>query len=131
MTRRALLAVVAAGVLLRCVNQPTGPQAGVLSVVLSAPQSGVDGAILFTVSGPATPTSSPTVATGDTLWGGPFTATSNQYVVTGNVRSGTLLTFGVSDVNLANQYTATISQVAASANYSLRPLTGYSLVIAK
>lgn len=132
MRRLALLAAAIAGALLGgCTDQPTGPQAGTLSVKLTNPNDGLDGAILFSVRGPATPTGTPIVSTGDTLWGGPFTGTANTYVVTGNIRSGVLLNFTVPDVNVANQYTATITQVAASSDYTLRSLTGYSLLIAK
>jgi len=132
MRRLAFLAAAIAGALIGgCIEQPTGPQAGSLSVKLASPNGGLDGAILFSVSGPTPPTGTPTTATGDTLWGGPFSGTANMYVMTGNIRPGVLLTFSVPDVSVANQYTATITQVAASSNYALRPLTGYSLSISK
>ena len=132
MRRLVVLTAALAGTLIgACTDQPTGPQAGTLSVRLANPNDGLDGAILFAVRGPAAPAGTPTPATGDTLWGGPFTGTANAYVVTGNIRTGVVLTFSVPDVNVANQYTATITQVAASSDYALRSLTGYSLSISK
>jgi hypothetical protein len=113
-----------------CENQPAAPPAGTLSVTLQNPNDGLDGAIMLTLTGPAAPVSI-AAASGDTLWGGPYTSTTNRIVITGGVRSGVILTFNVADVNVATQYTAAVNQVAASSNYALRALSGYTLTVTK
>jgi hypothetical protein len=113
-----------------CEQQPTAPQPGTLSVRLQNPNDGLDGAIMLTLSGPAA-VSSVAAASGDTLWGGPYTSTSSRMVITGAVRSGVILTFSVPDVNAATQYTATVNQAAGSSDYTLRSVTSYTLTITK
>jgi hypothetical protein len=129
MTRRSRwLALAAIGVAVACSSQ--SPEPGTLSVRLQDPNAALDGAILFTLTGPSVPTSPAGVA-GDTLWGGPFSGTTNKFVLTGTIQSGVVLTFGVPDVNAANQYAATMNQVAASGDYSLRSLSSYSLTVTR
>ena len=132
MTRR-LLALGAALVLLAassCDRGPSGPVAGTLKVKITMPQgsSGNDGAILFTVTGPAVPASAAAGA-GFQAYSQPLTQTT-KHVVTGTLATGaTILTFAVDDVR--QSYTATIQQVAAT-NYALRTaLTGYSLAVTR
>lgn len=129
MTRRsrwvALAAMCAAAA---CTSQ--GPEPGTLSVNLQDPYLAQDGAILFTLTGPSAPTSA-TAAAGDTLWGGPFTGTTNKVVLTGNIQSGVIFTFGVPDLNRVAQYTATVSQVGRSSDYSLRSLSGYAITVTR
>jgi hypothetical protein len=114
--------------LVACESQPAAPQPGTLSVTLHNPNDGLDGAIMLTLSGPAA-VSSVVAATGDTLWGGPYTSTTNRIVLTGGVRNGVILTFTVPDVKATAQYSATVNQVAASSNYVLRTLSGYTLTV--
>jgi hypothetical protein len=130
MTRaRRCIALCAIGAALACeAHQATGPVPGTLVVRLQNPNDGQDGAILFTLSGPAAPVA-PAAASGDTLWGGPFAATTNRFVVTGGVRSGSILSFQVPDVGVASQYSVALNQVAASSGYGLRPLAGYSVTV--
>lgn len=109
---------------------PVEPVAGNLLVVLATPNSGADGAILFTLSGPAAPLSA-TGATGLRVFAEPF-APRMQFAITGGTLStGTILTLAVEDVNKVSQYSATIRQVANTANFVLRPLSGYSLRVRK
>jgi hypothetical protein len=113
-----------------CGDHPAGPVPGTLSVRLQNPNDGLDGAIMFTLTGPAVPVS-PSAAAGDTVWGGPFTGSTNQFILTGNIRTGVILTFQVPDVNAASGYAVGVSQAAASSDYALRALTGYSATVTK
>jgi hypothetical protein len=109
-----------------CANQATGPQPGTLSVKLQNPNDGADGAIVLTLTGPVAP-SNVVAAPGDTLWGGPFTGTTNKIVLTGNIRTGAILTFSVPDVKATTQWVVGVNQVAASSGYALRALSNYAL----
>lgn len=120
--RRAALAVVL--VLLACSSGPTGPQPGTLSVKLQSPNSGADGAILFTLSGP-TPLSNVQAAPSDTLWTTDFSTNTSHVLLTGTIASGVILKFDVPDVNQYAQYLVTVNQAASGSDYSLRPLTNY------
>jgi hypothetical protein len=120
---RQVRVLAALGVLFACVD--TGPTAGVLQVSLTTPNSGADGAILFTISGPAAlTTASP--AAGLRLFSEPPFAAANRFVLTGTLVTGTVLTIGVADVGQVRSYTATVEQVAAATD-QLRPLGGYAL----
>src|SRR5690348_10118096 len=65
-------------------DTPMGPQPGTLSVQLQTPNSGFDGAMLFTLSGPTTVTNV-RASTGDTLWTTDFSSTTTKVVLTGPV----------------------------------------------
>ena len=117
---------------LSCKEGPTGPTAGTLKVKLTMPaaNSGFDGAILFTVTGPTAPSD---VGAGASLakFHQQLGATT-KYVVTGTLVTGaTILTLDVEDTR--QRYTATIQQVAAQNGYQLRPapLTGYALAVTR
>lgn len=114
-----LLAAVACGS-----DAVTGPQPGTLSIKLQSPNSGFDGAILFTVNGPTPPANAATVP-GDTLWTTTLPGNVNKVIITGPIRSGVILTFTVPDVNQYQQYVASMGQVAASSDYSLRSTVNY------
>ncbi|HXF95387.1 MAG TPA: hypothetical protein VNI61_04730 [Gemmatimonadales bacterium] len=133
MIRRVLVLGVALGVLggLSC-KDSTGPVAGTLKVKLTMPgaNSGLDGAILFTLTGPTAP--------GAASAGGPglrvfhqALAPTMKVAVTGTLASGAVvMTFAVDDVR--QRYTATLEQVAATAGYQLRSsLNGYSLSVTR
>jgi hypothetical protein len=107
----------------------TGPVAGTLTVSLTTPYAGADGAILLTIAGPAMLTSVTAAAGGVRVFSQTL-ADTNHLAVTGPLANGALLTIGVADVNQVSRYVATIQQVAAN-DYSLRPLSGYSLTIAR
>ncbi|HEY6808103.1 MAG TPA: hypothetical protein VI160_04880 [Gemmatimonadales bacterium] len=124
--RKVLLAaaLVAAA---ECGHNATGPTPGTLFIkMVNRPANPADGAILLTLSGPAAP-GNLTAAAGDTVWGGPFTGTVNKMVITGNITTGTLASFDVADVALVGQYVVTITQIAASGDYSLQATSGYTL----
>lgn len=108
---------------------PTGPVAGMLAVRLTTPQAGTDGAVLFTVAGPAAIISA-TAPAGLRVFHDGFGATTTTFVVTGDLPAGPILTIGVSDVRQVTQYGAAIQQVAA-ADYTLRALGGYALTVAR
>jgi hypothetical protein len=133
MTRATTKLVIAAliATLAACGGGSTGPVAGILKVKLSAtPNSGSDGAILLSVSGPAVP-SGASAQTGFRLFGTP-SATTNKFAVTGTLATGAILfTISVDDINKVGQYSAAAQQVAASGTFALRPLGGYTLQVTK
>ena len=126
-SRLALAAVVA---MLACSKSPTGPQAGTLSIQLQSPNSGLDGAMIFTLTGP-NPVTNVVAAAGDTLWSTDFSGNTSRVLLTGSIRSGVILTFDVPDVNVPDQYNVTINQVASSSDYSLRSLVSYVPFVTK
>ena len=123
---RRLALAAALGVVCGCLDS-TGP-GGLLKVQLTTPNSGADGAILLTVTGPAALRSA-TAGSGLRLFALPLAAT-NRFALTGALSVGTILIIGVADVGQASAYTATIQQVATPA-YQLRALTGYSLKVSQ
>lgn len=121
----AVLALGFAG--FACSHAPTGPQPGTLSLMLNNPNSGNDGAILVTLSGPTTITNA-VVQAGDTLWTTDFSSGVVRVLVTGNIRTGALLRFDVPDVNAYQSYGVTVNQAVRSVDYveeSLSQYTGY------
>lgn len=87
----------------------TGPTPGTLSVNLTVPAGGDDGAVLLEVSGPA--------ITGVTAAGslelfdsGP--GASHKIIVVGDIRTGTVLRVQVPDVGRVDGYSARLLQVA-------------------
>jgi hypothetical protein len=125
----ALLALLAIG----CSDDSTGAGAnhGTLRVELTSPNSGLDGAAVVVLTGPAAPRSV-TAATGLTLWGAPVTTTPGSVAVTGVLSTGAILTLEVDDVTLVSQYSATLREVAAhDTTVALRALAGYSLTVVR
>jgi len=116
--------------MLACSKSPTGPQAGTLSIQLQSPNSGLDGAMIFTLTGP-NPVTNVVAAAGDTLWSTDFSGNTSRVLLTGSIRSGVILTFDVPDVNVPDQYNVTINQVASSSDYSLRSLVSYVPFVTK
>ena len=104
----------------------TGPVAGLLTVSLATPNPGADGAILFSVSGPAALTSV-TAGAGLRVFAQPL-STLTRVAVTGTLTNGAVVTIGVADTRKAAQYAATVQDVAAL-DFQLRPLTRYSLTV--
>lgn len=128
---RRCIAAAAVTLLIACGGNSTGPSAGALTVSLTTPNTGLDGAAIIVLSGPAVP-GSVTAAAGLTLWGGPVTAATTTIALTGTLSTGAILTLHVEDTKLAAQYTATLQQVAASTTpFTLRQLSGYLLTVAK
>ena len=128
---RRTIAAAAVTLLLACGGNSTGPTAGALTVSLTTPNTGLDGAAIIVLSGPAVP-GSVTPAAGLTLWGGPVPTATTTIALTGTLSSGTILTIQVEDTKLAAQYTATLQQVATKTTpFTLRQLSGYLLTVAK
>ncbi|HYR32134.1 MAG TPA: hypothetical protein VEO93_09450 [Gemmatimonadales bacterium] len=130
MTRASTKLVVAALVAtIAACGGSTGPVAGILKVKLvGTPNSGLDGAILLSVTAPTIP-SAATAQGGFRLFGTP-TATTSTFAVTGTLSAGSVLfTIAVADISKVGQYSATVQQVAASSTFALRSLTNYSLSV--
>ncbi len=126
--RFLLLALALAGAG-SCSSDGGGPVAGMLTVSFTTPNSGADGAILFSVTGPQAPTRI-TAGAGLRAFSQPLSMTT-KVAVTGTLTSGAILTFGVTDTRQAAQYAATIQSVAAAADFQLRSLSGYSLTVSQ
>ena len=130
---RLLLAVVVLVLVLvlgalSCGDDGTGPRAGTLEIRLGTPNAGADGAILFTVTGPAAP-ASVSASSGLRVFNDSL-GTTTTFAVTGTLPAGPIARIQVEDVGRAGEYAAAIRQVAA-ADYTLRPLAGYSLTVAR
>ena len=127
MAARILAAFLLAGAL-SC-SSGTGPVAGMLTVLLHTPNAGADGAILLTVTGPQALTSV-TAGAGLRAFSEPL-STVTKIALTGRLSDGAIVSIGVADVAKATQYHATVQGVAASADFQLRSLGGYTLTVAR
>ena len=125
---RWLVVALALGGAGSCSSSGTGPVAGVLTVSLTTPNAGSDGAIQFRFTGPLAPTSI-TAPSGLRVFSQPL-AMVTRLAVTGTLPNGAVVTIGVPDTRKLSQYAATIEAVAGS-DFQLRPLTGYSLTISQ
>jgi len=105
--------------------------AGELKVRLTSPNSGLDSAIVFTITGPAALTSAVPGA-GLRLFQQPFGGTSTRFALIGQLTTGaTILTIGIKDLGELSQYSGTITGVAMP-NYTLRILPGgYALALTR
>jgi hypothetical protein len=124
---RSLLVALLLGGAGSCTND-SGPVAGIVIISLTTPNSGVDGAILFSVTGPGALTQV-TPASGLRVFAQPL-GTTTRFAVTGTLTNGAILTLGVPDVGRATQYVATVQDVAAS-DFQLRSRAGYSLTVSR
>jgi hypothetical protein len=124
----ALAALVTA--VLSC-GDSTGAGPGDLVVRLTTQNSGLDSAVVFTITGPA-PLTSASAGPGLRLFQQPLGQTSTKFALTGQLNQGaTILTVGVKDVGAVSQYSGTIQGVAQP-NYQLRVLPGgYALAITR
>ncbi|HYR13441.1 MAG TPA: hypothetical protein VEQ67_04370 [Mycobacterium sp.] len=134
MKRLSTLALVAAVVVtgISCGDQGgtgvSGP--GELTVLLtSPPNSGLDSAIIFTITGPA-PLTSATAGPGLRLFQQPLGGTSTKFALIGQLTNGALiLTIGVQDLAAVSQYSGAVDGVAMP-TYQLRTLPGgYELAL--
>jgi len=107
----------------------SGP--GDLKVRLVSPNSGLDSAIVFTITGPAALTSA-TPGTGLRLFQQTLGGTSTRFALIGQLNNGaTILTIGVQDLGALSQYTGAITGVATP-SYALRILPGgYALALTR
>jgi hypothetical protein len=124
----ALAVLMIAG--LSC-GDSTGARPGTLSVRLTTQNSGLDSAMVLTITGPA-PLTSATAGAGLREFHQAFTANSTPFALTGQLNQGAIiLTIGVQDVGAVSQYSGTIQGVAQS-NYQLRVLPGgYAVAITR
>jgi len=133
--KRLFSAALLAGVLtvgLSCGGkEPTATGPGELKVRLTSPNSGLDSAIVFTITGPAALTSAVPGA-GLRLFQQPLGGTTTRFALIGQLTTGaTILTIGVPDLGELSQYNGTITGVAMP-NYSLRVLPGgYALALTR
>jgi hypothetical protein len=114
-------------------DEPTALKTpGTVRVNLTTPHSGLDGAAVVVLSGPATPRSV-TPGAGLTLWGAPVETPQSRVALTGVLNAGTILTLEIEDIELASQYTATLHEVAnGDSTVAIRsPLSEYSLVVVR
>ena len=115
---------------LSCGGDPTMSGPGTLKVRLTSPNSGLDSAIVFTITGPAALTSAAAGA-GLRLFQQPLGGTSTKFALIGRLNTGTtILTIGVQDISALSQYTGTINGVAQP-NYQLRSLGSYALALTR
>ena len=98
---------------------------------LTSPNSGLDSAIVFTITGPA-PLTSATAGTGLRAFQQPLGGTSTEFALVGLLTNGaTILTIGVSDMRALAQYSGSIQGVATP-SYQLRSLPGgYALALTR
>ena len=132
MKRLCGFAVIAALLVpgLSCGGDSTGPSGpGQLKVRLTSPNSGLDSAIVFTITGPA-PLTSATAGTGLRAFQQPLGGTSTEFALVGLLTNGaTILTIGVPNVGNLTQYSGTIQGVATP-SFQLRGLPGgYALAL--
>src|SRR3989454_3749925 len=133
--KRLLGAALLAGLIavgLSCGGDSTrvsGP--GELKVRLTSPNSGLDSAIVFTITGPAALTSA-TPGAGLRLFQQPLGGTSTRFALIGQLNNGaTILTIGVKDLGEFSQYAGAITGVATP-SYALRILPGgYALALTR
>jgi len=131
---RVLLALGIAALAMGCndgdvTSVAVGP--GTLRVNLATPNSGLDGAAVVILAGPAAPRSV-TPIPGIVLWGGPVQTAQATVALTGTLSAGTVLTLEVDAVEQVAQYTATLREVSlADSTVALRDLTGYALTVVR
>jgi len=112
-------------------NGPTMTGPGEVRVRLTSPNSGLDSAIVFTVTGPTALTTA-VPGTGLRLFQQPLGGTSTRFALIGQLNTGAvILTIGVQDISELSQYSGSITGVAKP-NYTLRPLPGgYALALTR
>jgi hypothetical protein len=127
----ALLAGVTAVGLSCGGDGPTVSGPGDLKVRLTSPNSGLDSAIVFTITGPAALTRA-VPGTGLRLFQQPLGGTSTRFALVGQLTTGaTILTIGVPDLGALSQYSGSITGVAMP-NYALRIVPGgYALALTR
>jgi hypothetical protein len=119
---------LALGGALACGGDATGPRPGALEIRLATPTPDADGAILFTVAGPAAPLAA-SASPGLRIFYTSLQGTTT-FAVTGTLAAGVIARIEVADVGPVGAYVATIQQVARS-DYALRTLTGYALTVTR
>ena len=130
--RPALLAMLLiAG--LSCGGDTTGPSGpGTLQIRLTSPNSGLDSAIVLTITGPAALTSATAGAGLRLFQPAALSGTTTKFALIGQLTNGAvIMTVGIQDVAVWSQYRGTIGGVALP-TYQLRPsLVGYALALTR
>src|SRR5438876_3387828 len=118
---RWLLVALALGGVGSCSSDAgTGPVAGVLTVSLTTPNAGSDGAIQFRFTGPLAPTSI-TAAPGLRVFSQPL-AMVTRMAVTGTLTNGAVVTMGVGDTRKLSESAAAM-EAGAGSDLRLRAVT--------
>lgn len=115
---------------LSCVEDITSVGPGILKVKLISPHSGLDSAIVLTITGPA-PLTSADPGSGLRLFQQPLGGDTTRFVLTGLlINNQTILTIGVPEAGVVGQYAGTVDAVAQP-NFQVRALSGYALSITR
>ena len=125
----AIAAMVVFGVNCGGGSEPNDPEPGNLTVALTATPNNDDAAIKLRIIAPVAPSAITAAAGLQVFLNGPI-GTSTTVVVTGDMTAGPLLTLTVPDTRKADDYSASVLQVA-STTYALRGVTGYALTVDK
>lgn len=130
MYRRSL--VPAALLLAACGGDTTGPPQptpGTLTVTLAAPAGAVPGAVVLTLTGPGAITSVAGVGGSYRVYSRALAAGDGvKAAVFGTLAPGAVLRFHVPDTGDADEYAATLVEVAGVDN-AVEPTAGYGLTI--
>ena len=132
--RRRLLSVAAIALLLLpgCDSTaPHVPEPGVLTLMLTSPNTG-DAAAVITVVAPADSGVSAVEAVpgqGDLIVHSRVSARTTRVVVIGALADGALVRFAVPDVQQADSYTVQLVEVADETNALRASLAGYSVSV--
>ena len=131
--RPALLAMLFIAVLSCGGDGGTGPSGpGELQIRLTSPNSGLDSAIVLTITGPAALTSA-TPGPGLRLFQpATLSGTTTKFALLGQLTNGAvIMTIGIQDLAALTQYHGAIGDVAMP-TYQLRPsLAGYGLALTR
>ena len=108
----------------------SGP--GVLTIRLTSPNSGLDSAIVLTITGP-TPLTSATAGPGLRLFQpAALSGTTTKFALVGQLTSGAvIMTIGVQDLAVLSQYHGTIGGVAMPSYQLRQSLAGYALALTR
>ena len=136
MRRLAAFALLSALVLtgMSCGDKtPVGPSGpGDLQVRLTSPNSGLDSAIVLTITGPA-PLTSATAGPGLRLFQpAALSGTTTRFALVGQLTNGAvIMTIGVQDLAVLSQYHGTIGGVAIPSYQLRQSLAGYALALTR
>lgn len=108
---------------------PPPPGGATVNVSLTTPNAD-DGALLFELTGPAT-IHGISLADANLKYYIDSSSATIRVVAAGAIKSGSLLTFIVSDTTTISSYSASLKDVANRQNQLRSPLTGYELKISR
>jgi hypothetical protein len=129
MTRRiALTAYVVCAMLLACTDGTTPSGADAMLVVSLNTPNGDDGAVLFTLTGPAFDTVQ-SLSPDYEVFSRIVAAERARVIVIGDLTSGQLVRLRLKGPRPASAYSASLEQVATRANARRADLAGYTLSV--